>query len=131
VLAEYGMQPEHDGIDQDLLAPASTYQGGFFDAVRDKQQCIVGTVAVLPISATDAELRRMYLAADARGNGLGRACLGYALQRARRLGFRTLHMETASVLHEALGLYAWAGFSPQGGSLHAKRCDQSLILHDF
>lgn len=128
VLSQYGLAPELDGIDQDLQAPQQIYQAGFFDLLLDQNGKIQGSVGLLPVSAQEAELRRMYLSPAQRGRGLGRACLGHALARARALGFRRISLETASVLQEALGLYRWAGFIPEPGPMHARRCDQRLVL---
>ena len=73
----------------------------------------------------------MYLAPAQRKHGLGRACLGHALAWARRHGIKKISLETATELHEARGLYAWAGFKPEAGPMEARRCDQRLALERF
>ena len=52
----------------------------------------------------------MYVAPQARGRGLGRAVLGALEQAARAVGYEFLRLETGAHQHEALGLYASAGF---------------------
>jgi GNAT superfamily N-acetyltransferase len=56
------------------------------------------------------ELKRMFVAKDARGQGLARAMLEALEARARELGFRELVLDTAAPLLEAQALYASAGF---------------------
>jgi DNA-binding MarR family transcriptional regulator/GNAT superfamily N-acetyltransferase len=70
----------------------------------------IGCGAVKLHGAEPAEIKRMWIAPAARGLGLGRRLLteleGWALEH----GARVLHMETNSVLHEALSLYGSAGY---------------------
>jgi putative acetyltransferase len=78
-------------------------------------------------SAT-CELRKMYLRRDRRGKGLGKLMLEHALAEARRLGFGTITLETASVLKEAIGLYESYGFKPYTPAHLSSRCDQAYSL---
>ncbi len=126
-LAEFGMQPEHDGIDQDLEALQATYAGGAFWVATDTHDRVVASVGMLALpSPGHYELRRMYLAAEQRGRGLGRALLGTALNWAYHQQARYLELETATVLESARHLYTWAGFQPVSGELETRRCDQRM-----
>jgi ribosomal protein S18 acetylase RimI-like enzyme len=57
-----------------------------------------------------AYIKRMWIAADARGLGLGRRLLHALEQSARSLGYRTIRLETEKSLAEAQQLYRSAGF---------------------
>ena len=57
-----------------------------------------------------AELKRMWVAAEARGRGISKALLAALEAIARQAGIRTLRLETGIASHEALGLYERAGF---------------------
>ena len=57
------------------------------------------------------ELKRMYVAPDVRGRGIGRALLIRLEAEARALGFTQLVLETGTRQTEALALYRRAGFS--------------------
>ncbi len=57
-----------------------------------------------------ADIKRMWLAPDTRGRGLGRALLDRLVAEARRLGFRQVRLETNRALTEAIALYRAAGF---------------------
>ena len=62
--------------------------------------------------ATRAELKRMYVAPEARGRGLGRRILEALEDEARRLGYTAIVLETGERQHESLGLYRSAGYRP-------------------
>lgn len=58
------------------------------------------------------ELKRMYVALDARGQGIGRALLSRLETEARALELDRLVLETGTRQSEALTLYRRAGFMP-------------------
>jgi GNAT superfamily N-acetyltransferase len=78
-------------------------------AVVDGRPC--GCGGVCRYDADTAELRRMYVAPEARGNGLSRTLLAGLEAEARALGYRALRLETGHLQHEAIGLYTSAGFA--------------------
>ena len=57
-----------------------------------------------------AELKRMWIAPDARGLGLGRRLLAELEAHARSAGVEVLHLETNETLVEAIALYRRSGF---------------------
>ena len=57
------------------------------------------------------ELKRMYVAPDVRGHGIGRALLDRLEAEARMLGLARLVLETGTRQAEALALYRRAGFT--------------------
>ena len=58
-----------------------------------------------------AELRRMYVAPEARGMGIARSLLTVLEQKACELGYRTLRLETGPEQPEAVHLYETGGFA--------------------
>jgi DNA-binding MarR family transcriptional regulator len=56
------------------------------------------------------EVKRMWVAPDARGLGLGRRLLAALEARAREFGLRTLRLETNRTLKEAQALYRGCGY---------------------
>jgi len=81
-----------------------------------------------PASPGICELRKMYLHRDYRGKGHGKRLLEHALAEARRLGFQSVTLETASVLTEAIRLYEHYGFHPYSPPHLSPRCDQAYRL---
>jgi putative acetyltransferase len=57
------------------------------------------------------ELKRMYVAPEVRGQGIGRALLARLEAEARALGLARLVLETGTRQGEALALYRRAGFT--------------------
>ncbi|HVM57510.1 MAG TPA: GNAT family N-acetyltransferase [Gaiellaceae bacterium] len=82
---------------------------GVFLVVRDEGRAI-GCGGVCRFDGTRAELKRMYVAPEARGRGLGRLLLVELEAEARRLGYAGIVLETGDRQPEALGLYASAGY---------------------
>lgn len=135
VLREFGLCPEPAATDADLLDIDAAYggRGGWFAVLeRESTGALVGSVALLPRSASEVELRKMYLSPEHRGHGLGRFLLGTALDEARRRGFQRMVLETAAALERAVRLYESAGFTRSTAKPHACRCEivMSLDLQD-
>jgi putative acetyltransferase len=130
VLAEYGLTPDPAGTDADLQDIEASYHGagGSFDVLIDASGAVIGTVALARVSESTCELRKMYLASAARGQGWGRRLLEHALARAAELGFTRVVLETASVLREAVALYERFGFRPYISEHLAARCDTAYYL---
>jgi putative acetyltransferase len=130
VLAEYGLSPDPDGTDADLADLEGSYweRGGVFLVVLSNEESIIGCAGLFPLSSAEAEVRKMYLLPAARGKGLGGLLLERLIAEARRLGYRSVVLETASVLREAIALYRSFGFSPTRRDHLSSRCDQAWEL---
>jgi GNAT superfamily N-acetyltransferase len=83
---------------------------GVFLVVRDDDGRAVACGGVARFDATRAELKRMYVVPEARGQGLGRRVLVELEEAARRLGYAGVVLETGDRQPEALGLYASSGY---------------------
>ncbi len=133
VLADYGLNWEPDGADQDVLQVEDCYlaRGGEFWVVEQAGQ-VVGTAAYYPIDRPESqtgsavEIRKMYLRPEARGQGLGRFLLRELETRIADRGFTDLWIETASVLQEAVILYEKSGYEPATG-VETARCDRIYL----
>jgi GNAT superfamily N-acetyltransferase len=96
--------------------------GGFdapsFDELRADGTVFVASAAApiacawLRLLASDtAEVKRMYVAPEARGRGVARALLATLEARARSLGCTRIVLDTASPLVEAARLYLREGYA--------------------
>ncbi|HET9234074.1 MAG TPA: GNAT family N-acetyltransferase, partial [Candidatus Eisenbacteria bacterium] len=81
-----------------------------------------------PVDERTCELRKMYLPAAARGQGLGKRLLEHALEEAKRLGFSRIELETATVLEDAIRLYRRYGFQQSALKHACDRCNESYFL---
>jgi len=129
VLRTYGLEPDPDGTDADLADLEGHYgnRGGCFDVLVDDEDRVIGSVGVYATTSELCELRKMYLAPEARGRGWGLRLLHHALDRARELGFRRMWLETAHSLVEAHRLYRKHGFEPFEAPHRSARCDFALV----
>jgi putative acetyltransferase len=131
------MYPEpganHFGLDPSEVAPGS----GIFLVVRaDGRPVGCGALRrlrndalVRELGPGTGELKRMYVASDVRGKGIGRALLRRLEEEARALGLIQLVLETGIRQKEALALYERAGFTgiPPYGEYSAS-ADTSVCL---
>lgn len=131
VLAEYGLNWEPDEADRDVIDIERCYldSGGAFWVVERGGQ-LLGTSGFYPVERGDraVELRKMYLHPQARGVGLGRFLLRELEAEIQRRGFRTIWLETASVLNEAVQLYETSGYQAATG-VETARCDRLYVKH--
>ena len=74
----------------------------------------VGCGTVQTIGDQDAEIKRVYVDAQAQGTGVGRARMGQLIQDCRALGFRRILMDTGGHMHKAASLYDSMGFTRRG-----------------
>jgi GNAT superfamily N-acetyltransferase len=84
---------------------------GVFLVLRDGGKAI-GCAGFRRVDADRAELKRMYLAPEARGRGLGRVLLQRIEDEARSAGYTVLVLETIELMTEAIGLYRSSGYEP-------------------
>lgn len=130
VLPEYGFRLDFETSEADLKDIEATYfqAGGMFAVVENAEGEIIGTCAVLPVDKETCKLRKMYLAPKFRGRGLGRRTLEYAIDFAQKRGCKTVVLETADAMKEAVRLYRRAGFRPIDASAVSPRCNQVYSL---
>lgn len=130
VLLEFGLQPDPESTDADLNDIETNYHqnNGVFHVIENPDGEIIGTGGITRDSPTSCELRKMYLAKSTRGLGLGKKMLQQLLFDAKKLGYKQVTLETASVLENAIALYKGAGFIPFRPDHLAARCDQAYKL---
>ncbi|MDQ6689328.1 MAG: GNAT family N-acetyltransferase [Gemmatimonadota bacterium] len=74
-------------------------------------RCLREPALIRELGPRVGELKRMYVAQNMRGKGIGRALLDRLESEARRLGLDRLVLETGTRSAEALALYRRAGFT--------------------
>ena len=73
----------------------------------------VGVVALKDLAGGIAEMKRLHLTAAARGHGLGRRLVAAIVAEARRLGYRTMRLDSVPGPHDrAIRIYRALGFRP-------------------
>jgi putative acetyltransferase len=81
-----------------------------FLVARDGSGRALATGAIV-LHGAWAEIKRMWVEADARGRGISRTMLETLALEARTEGVAVLRLETGVASHAALGLYESAGFT--------------------
>ena len=71
-----------------------------------------GCVALRRIDDTTCEMKRMFVPPAMQGRGIGRALADAVLNEARRLGYRSMVLDTSIRQKEAQALYRGLGFEP-------------------
>jgi N-acetylglutamate synthase-like GNAT family acetyltransferase len=99
----------------DLRAVAQVYQsgtGGFWVAEREGR--IVGTIGLIGFGDRQGALRKMFVAADARGreHGVAARLLAMLVDHARAQGIKAITLGTIERLKAAVRFYEKNGFDP-------------------
>jgi len=113
--AELGVDLCFQNFAEELATLPGAYappRGGVWIARVDGQDA--GCVALRPLAADAAELKRMYVRRAWRGRGLGETAVGFA----RAAGHRAVCLDTLSGMTEALALYRSFGFRPTRAYCH-------------
>ena len=122
-LGEFGFS-EDAVIDRDLLDPLEHYDAVW---IVEEDGRVVGSAAVREAGEAEAELKRMYLAPELRGRGLGRRLLELVIEWARERGLVAVTLDTTAEMRAARSLYESAGFQAYGNRTEVgerdRRCE--------
>lgn len=93
--------------------------------VAEWNKKIVGCCGVYPsenLPEGFVELVKLYLTAEARGKGIGKALMNRSIESAREFGYSKIYIESLPEFNTAVSLYKKAGFiwleQPVGQSSH-------------
>lgn len=103
---EKGFDPGNGGY---AGKPAATHSAGTFLIARLHGRAI-GCGALKSLDASTGEIKRMWVAPDARGLGVARRLLAALEAEARALGLRRVVLDTNRSLLEAQAMYRKAGY---------------------
>jgi putative acetyltransferase len=106
-----GVSLSFQGFEQELAALPGDY-------ARPRGRLLIariagepaGCVALRPLGAGDAEMKRLYVRPAFRGMGIGRMLAECVLDEARALGYATLKLDTLPAMKEAQRMYEELGF---------------------
>lgn len=113
VLAGMGYEFLPEGKDSDIggIESAYTANRGSFHIVQAGGK-VHGSVGLRKFSEEIAELKRLYLAAELRGKGIGRELCLQAIRDASALGYKFLRLDTTPKSAAAIALFTKLGFYP-------------------
>jgi putative acetyltransferase len=113
---------ELDAYQDTLYPPESRYAldlaslkqpNVLFAVARDNTGRAIGCGAIV-LRPEFGELKRMYVSPRSRGQGVARKLLALLESQAIAIGCKLLKLETGPYQHEALALYASAGYGRRG-----------------
>ncbi len=110
VLGEYGFEANMATVRADLEASNRYAREGAGFWVADRGDRVIGTVAIRPKEGRTCELKRLYVADDARGGGVGRALYAHAEAFARSAGYERIWLDSSRRFQQARRLYEKSGF---------------------
>lgn len=128
VLNEYGLGGFTHHSDDSLDEIEQSFAGGFFGLIQNEKQEIIGTFGLYQLSETNCEIRKMYLLPKARGKGLGKWMVNFLIEKAKKIGYQKIELDTASVLLEAIELYKKMGFKEVQACNDSPRCDRAFEM---
>ena len=113
--AHIGVDLSYQGFADELATLPGKYAPprGQLLIARDAGGAAIGCVALRPIDAPGCcEMKRLFVSAQGRGLGLGRALTDAVIAEAAKLGYAELRLDTLPSMHEAIALYRKLGFAP-------------------
>lgn len=84
----------------------------FYYIATNDDGSVIGGVGIAEIGLFDdcAELQKLYLSDEVKGNGFSRLMMKSAENKALELGYKRIYLETHTVLEAAISLYEKLGY---------------------
>ncbi|MCB2093487.1 MAG: GNAT family N-acetyltransferase [Rhodobacteraceae bacterium] len=112
--ADHGISLTFQNIEAELAALPGKYARpeGALRLAKTPDGAAVGCIALRPHEGVTGEIKRLFVAPDVRGGGLGSRLIDDIIDCARACGYRRLILDTGEFMGPARRLYARHGFSP-------------------
>jgi ribosomal protein S18 acetylase RimI-like enzyme len=122
----------YQNFEQEMAAMPGKYAApaGVLLLARDAGGAPVGCVGLRPIEPPGCcEMKRLYVAPEARGWGLGERLVAAVIREADRIGYREMRLDTLPSMAGAIALYRKLGFetmepyyaTPVAGTIFLRR----------
>jgi ribosomal protein S18 acetylase RimI-like enzyme len=108
-----GIDLSYQGFEEELAALPGKYVPplGALILAKTSSDVSIGCVALRPMADEGiCEMKRLYVAPEGRGSGVGSSLVSAVLGRARSAGYRYMRLDTLPTMEGAIRLYKAAGF---------------------
>jgi GNAT superfamily N-acetyltransferase len=105
----------YQGFEDELASLPGRYAppAGALLLARDAAGAAIGCVALRPIEPNGCcEMKRLFVAPEGRGAGLGKSLVEAVIAEAQRIGYREMRLDTLPQMTGAIALYRRFGFEP-------------------
>jgi putative acetyltransferase len=92
---------------------------------------VIGCCALVPMAPGEFELVKMTVSEAARGHGVGRRLLAFAIDTAQRMGARRIRLESNKRAAAAVHLYEELGFRHLPEPLHASKFARADVFMEL
>jgi putative acetyltransferase len=99
--------------------------------VAELDGVVVGCCALVAMEPDEYELAKMTVSEFARGHGIGRKLLQFAIDHARHLGTRRLYLESNTKAASAIHLYEELGFRHLPAPEHASKYARANVFMEM
>jgi N-acetylglutamate synthase-like GNAT family acetyltransferase len=99
--------------------------------VAEARGIILGCCALVVMEQGTLELAKMTVSTAARGRGVGRGLLLFAIETARRMGAQRLYLESNKRAAAAVHLYEELGFRHLAGPPHASKYARADVFMEL
>lgn len=115
-----GVDLSYQNFDQEMASLPGAYSAPlgrlFFAQVEGRP---AGCVGIRPLSDGMCEMKRLYVAPEERGRGIGTRLALAAIRAARELGYRRIMLDTLPSMRMAVKLYRELGFQEAPAYYHS------------
>ena len=107
---EYGFEEYRNELNKQNNEEYIEHGGNFWVAFDDDDN-IIGTVALVKHSQSEAELKKLYVRSDYRGRGLSKELYSKVLEESKKEEYRRIFLGTYDKLDTAITFYLKRGFT--------------------
>ena len=130
ILRAYGITPEPAGLDAGVMLVGTRESGALLEPVATKEDGarIVGIGVLMPREPGVGWVSKLFVDAEERRQGIGRALLTAVVDGARARGLVRLGLQTRTIFREAVALYEATGWTRGDDPTHAHGPDRTYWL---
>jgi GNAT superfamily N-acetyltransferase len=125
-LRSYGIEPEPEGLDADVMRLGEQADGAF-EVVAELDGQVCGVSALSPRGEHGGWVSKVFVDPRFRRRGAAKALMAEILREAQARGYRRLGLQTRTIFREAVALYESSGWT-RGDAPSSGPCDRTYFL---